>query len=203
MGFLFASYFVAAVAISLLVFVLWDITRLCEAAVDCLRVGPTNYPRAAIKLAMRQLHVHRRPAASWLDIQIVGQLTSLSSRWIIIPFLALLFVIVFRSVRIDNWSASPALYLTGGILGAVLVHSTYRLQRAAKSLRSVELARLNRYLLQTPPGRRHDCLRAVIAGVENYRVGAFADWTQNPVVGALLTAATALGVAVLNAAVSA
>jgi hypothetical protein len=191
------AYFIAALAIAILVFQIWDATRLCESAIRWLNCGKTEYPDRAHGDIPSDFNVDKKVAACWLDVHIAGSLTSKVSRALPLPFMAILAVLAARSVAIDDWRPNPALYLTCFILGATLVLATAQLQHAARRLRNNELERLSKFMAQAPEDRRGP-IGIVKAEIENYRRGAFASWTQNPIVGALLTAAGALAISILN-----
>jgi hypothetical protein len=112
-----------------------------------------------------------------------------AARLIYYPFVVLLVLVVAQNPLFDNWHWNSPLALMALFNAGVAVGCAVLLQRAAKGARSRALIVLDE-LLRDRVGPAEDSvqekLSRIRAEIEGTTTGAFAGFSQNPVVGAVL-----------------
>jgi hypothetical protein len=136
-----------------------------------------------------------------LDVQFIGRLTVPIMHLIYYPFIVLTLMIVARLNIFADWDWPPALLLIFVLNSAWAVYAAYLLRDAAEKARSKTLRRLREKLLQiqgTGQRVRVEKIEETIHEIQSNRKGAFASFTQNPVIGAVLLPASAALLALLG-----
>jgi hypothetical protein len=113
----------------------------------------------------------------------------IAARLIYYPFVVLLVLVVAQNPLFDNWHWNTPLALMALFSAGVAVVCAVLLQGAAKHARSRALTTLDE-LLHAPADRVDKATREqftrIRAEIEGTNTGAFAGFSQNPVVGAVL-----------------
>ena len=179
-----------------------DATTLCVRFLRHLRGPLCLWPQAAIRHFEQELaFVDDGLIAHWIDLQFVAARTTEINRLVYYPFILLSLILLSRSPAFDDWQMplSGKLLALLGALVAVLCAAALR--KAAESARANALAEIDKALLRAngrqecapgaaaegarcaPTPRQLELLRDYAA---NLRRGAFARWSQQPVLKALL-----------------
>jgi hypothetical protein len=131
-----------------------------------------------------------RAVGQWLSIRLIDAVTYVvATRLIYYPFVVLLVLVVAQNPLFDNWHWNTPLALMAVFNTVVAVVCALLLQSAAKGARSGALSTLDE-LLRARGGRADDAMREnlarIRAEIEGTTTGAFAGFSQNPVVRAVL-----------------
>jgi hypothetical protein len=131
-----------------------------------------------------------RAVGQWLSIRLIDAVTNMvASRLIYYPFVVLLVLVVAQNPLFDNWHWNTPLALMALFNAGVAVVCAVLLQRAARGARSRALSTLDD-LLRARVGPAEDNVREKLARIRSeikgITTGAFAGFSQNPVVGAVL-----------------
>jgi hypothetical protein len=129
-----------------------------------------------------------RAVGLWLSIRLIGAVTYVvAARMIYYPFWVLLVLVVAQNPLFDDWHWNTPLALMALFNAGVAVVCAVLLQSAAKGARSRALSALDDLLRA---GRADDAAREKLARIrteiKGTNTGAFAGFSQNPVVGAVL-----------------
>jgi hypothetical protein len=129
-----------------------------------------------------------RAVGQWLSIRLIDAVTDVvAGRLIYYPFVVLLVLVVAQNPLFGNWNVPQALMALFN--AGVAVVCAVLLQRAAKGARSRALSTLDE-LLRARVGPGEDTVRQKLVQIrgeiEGTTTGAFAGFSQNPVVGAVL-----------------
>ncbi|HEY7312917.1 MAG TPA: hypothetical protein VH643_26370 [Gemmataceae bacterium] len=131
----------------------------------------------------------KEAASQWLLIHLIDQVTNVVARLIYYPFVVLLVLIVAQNRLFDDWHWNVPWALMALFNAGAAVVCGVMLQRAAKRAKGKALEALDG-LLRERAGAGDDPLRdkfvQIRTDIEGTRTGAFASWSQNPVVGAIL-----------------
>jgi hypothetical protein len=131
-----------------------------------------------------------RAVGQWLSIRLIDAVTYVvATRLIYYPFVVLLVLVVAQNPLFDDWHWNTPLALMALFNAVVAVVCAVLLQSAAKGARSGALSALDE-LLRAAGGRADDAAREKLprirAEIEGTNTGAFAGFSQNPVVRAVL-----------------
>lgn len=207
------SLLFAVITVNLLVFFVWDATRLCDRLIRFLSRRESHWPPETLRKidrphkvvsADRELQSTSSALESWIDCQVIARRTESVGVILYYPFIVLLVMIVARHNAIDNWSWNVPLLIvvTGALLVTVIAAATLR--RSANIARERELERLRSVRANAiAKGDDGEALARVsedlITEVKELRQGAFGGVFQNPIIGALLVPASGVGVIELTA----
>ncbi len=186
-----------------LTFFVVDATRLCERFILALTRRRTRWPKEVLNRAVGRLGADPRDVAEYLDVEVIAARTEAVGRLIVYPFVVLFLVIVSRATLFDNWSWPLSLLLVLSMSSAYAVVCAVVLRRAAERARAETVERLRANLLHAvggaEPGAPARCaqIRLLIERVQELRQGAFAHWSHNPLVKAILLPFGGLGLLTL------
>lgn len=201
----------AHMSICMMIFFVLDATVFCIRFVHGLRVLGANWPHRTLKWFERKLDIPRGPHLdNWIDLQFVALRTRAVGGLIYYPFIVLSLMLLSRNPVFDDWympkggvflAVSCALIALSCAMGLRVMAERSRrhalaaidndLLRAAggNSSALAAAARIWRapYALESPPraptARQLELLRE---RVEDLRDGAFAPFSQQPLLKALL-----------------
>ncbi len=143
--------------------------------------APPTDPSAAAEM--------RQAADQWLFIRFIDDVTNVVARMIYYPFVVLLVLIVAQNRLFDDWHWNVPLALMAIFNAAAPVACAAILQLEAKRARGKSLDALDE-LLRARVGPPEDPVREKVARIrteiEDFQTGAFASFSQNPIVKAIL-----------------
>jgi len=140
---------------------------------------------------------------SWLDIEFFADLSEPVAKLIYYPFFALALIILSRSNVFDNWETPVGLYLIFAVCFILAAYAAIRLRLTAEKIRKVNLEVLNGLVIKAKGEDGSDGaeaqLKMLIDRVVGMRRGAFAPFSQQPLLKAVLMAlSSGAGVYVLE-----
>lgn len=184
--------FLLFLAANFLTFCVADATLLCARLVRELRWRSTNWPERSLHWFQSRLGA-LPPALTdhWIDLQFIAQRTRCVTGLVYYPFIVLSLVPISRSAVFDNWRMPLALPLMTILSLGVVLACVVALRQLAESSRThalvaVKEARLRaqaRDAKDEPPPQQLELLQRHI---EELREGAFAPFTQQPLLKALV-----------------
>jgi hypothetical protein len=180
---------VAVVATIVLNFFVVDATRLCRRFIENICEAPTIYPPQTPRKYCAGIEQQADDdLEEWIDMHLIARRSAEVSKLIYYPFIILFLLIIARARYWDDWTWSPLLILVFVLNGAWALSSAVVLQRSAKNGKAKALESIQRKLLQLPPTgaeARVKRFKKIIKDVSEMKSGAFAGFTNNPILGAL------------------
>jgi len=152
--------------------------------------GKSDWPLAMLR-THRHAKLHADNLRDFIDLQMVADWTRDIGRLTFFPFYVLALLILARMNRFDAWSWPPALIIIYLLVVVLVILSAARVRAAAENLRSKAVAEVQqRYsaLVETPAATR------LLKEINNLSRGAFAPFSEQPVMKALYWLLGALGV---------
>ncbi|MBA1245907.1 hypothetical protein [Pseudomonas japonica] len=206
------TWVVHAVAFQMLVFWVMDANLLLSRFIRQLSQGHFVWPKALrAQWATLPSGVMDAYVDDYLTVTLIAKRTSAVNRLIYAPTLVMLVLMASRSTVFDNWPAPLSSSLILALNAAILLGSALTLRRAAERAREVALARLDHYLLQgthpeniglpsdrsaaEEPGPEAICkqLNLLRQRIKDLRTGAFAPYSEEPFLRAVMVSLTGLG----------
>lgn len=179
-----------ALAAQILIFFVADATLLCVQFVRGLRLQSANWPAPTLKAFHARLGVPTQYLDDWIDLEFVARRTRCVAALIYYPFVVLSLLIAARSSFFDDWYSSPALHIVMGISFGIVLACAFALRRTAEASRRQALARVRDAILrakgESGSGPLVSQLDALRDRIERLRDGAFAPYSQQPLLKAVL-----------------
>jgi hypothetical protein len=200
---LVAYYGVLLVSVVLfvwLVFVVVDVCKHCQRMINQLSDAPSDWgPATRVRFA-HDLMMHSPAVDEWIDLQWIAQYTDAIGKIIYYPAIILVLFVFARYRGFDHFELNPALVIVLASTGLIALICAVMVRRAAERARSIAGARIvNRLIAAKAPGNSdtENQLEFVLQRVEALRDGAFAPYSQQPVVKAVLLPLGGIGGAAL------
>ena len=179
-----------ALAIQFLIFFVADATLLCVFFMRGLRLHQSNWPERTLNAFERRTGVPSAYLDDYIDLEFIARRTRSISRLIYFPFVVLSLMVLARSPFFDDWYTQPTLFVLTTISFAVVLLCAFALRRSAEASRNQALDRLRDAALRAKgaagDGKLSAQLEALGARVERLHEGAFASFTQQPLLKAAL-----------------
>ena len=126
----------------------------------------------------------------WIDLQFVARRTRYVAALIYYPFIVLSLMIVARSSFFDDWDTPKALYVVMTLSFGIVVACAFTLRRSAEASRRQALARVRDAILRAKGEAGNPTLASQLDTlrdrIEKLRAGAFAPYSQQPLLKAVL-----------------
>ena len=206
------TWVIHTVAFQMLVFWVMDANLLLSRFIRQLSQGHFVWPKALrAQWATLPSGVMDAYVDDYLTVTLIAKRTSAVNRLIYAPTLVMLVLMASRSTVFDNWPAPLSSSLILALNAAILLGSALTLRRAAERAREVALVRLDHYLLQgthpeniglpsdrsaaEEPGPEAICkqLNLLRQRIKDLRTGAFAPYSEEPFLRAVMVSLTGLG----------
>lgn len=184
---LFGSVF-SFVALNFYVF---DVTRLCQRFINIAETKPEWSQRSLERFPTGDGGEVKAPIKEWILVHLIAKRTGVVGKLIFYPFIVWFIMFISRINYFDNWQFPIGLAIVIS-LGAVYAWScAFVLRRSAERARADVVHRLTTHLAlvlsnKNPDQNRVKRIEFVLNEVKSIRDGAFAPFTQHPVVQALL-----------------
>jgi hypothetical protein len=190
--------FLGVISYGLLVIYVAYTTQLLTRLITLLTGKPTDWPSAAKEHVSRiQGDAGMDNVDEFLDIKFIAARSQAVASMIYYPFISLVFIIVSRSSYFDRWQVTWSGVLLFSIHALYAVGCVCLLRRAAEKARGEALNQLHQKLLiaeATAPNKSPiPQLKSIIEYVKNADKGAFASFTRQPVLTAMLLPAGTSG----------
>ncbi|HEY1433520.1 MAG TPA: hypothetical protein VGF39_18100, partial [Stellaceae bacterium] len=158
---------------------------LSRAFIKRLTAVSMVWPTDTVGSFQRRFVLDEADLADRIDMHFLGRRTRSITRIIYFPFIALAFLIVSRSPLFDDFVTPMAIIIIQATSVAIVIGSAVALRAAAERARAVASEHLSAQIIaagsETAPR-----LEKLLADVQDLKEGAFAPWTSQPVVGAVL-----------------
>jgi hypothetical protein len=155
-----------------------------------LRMHAANWPEATLAAFHARLGVPIQYLNDWIDLEFVARRTRCVSALIYYPFVVLSLMILARSSFFDDWYAPVALHVVTAVSIGVVLACAFALRRSAEASRRQTVTRLRDAIVHAKgePGGAPLAgqLEALRDRAERLREGAFAPYSQQPLLRALL-----------------
>ena len=208
----------AVFATLFLVFFVVDATVFCYQLVSELRkklpahddTGPevapgeraeTRWPKATLEKYAAKLGLDERYLDDWITMHFVARRTQAVARLVYYPFIVIALMVLSRSSLFDNWTTPFGLVIVVTFSVAIVMACAILLRLAAERLRRRAIWRLTntRMKLKAKGGddRVVEQIEVMITQIRAFDTGAFAPYSQQPIVRAVLLPLTSYGGAAL------
>lgn len=125
----------------------------------------------------------------WLNMEFMAQRTRSITQLIYFPFIAIAMLVFSRSPIFDNFSLSWTVIIAQGLALCAVIGSVVAYRSTAENARSVALKHLGERIIAAE-GSGNEAkaaqLRDLLAGIQVISKGAFAPWSSQPIVKAVL-----------------
>jgi hypothetical protein len=180
-------------AMTLLVFYVIDVIRLCRRWVNCIAAGNVTWPEETLaEIADQQgrsMEASKHYLEEWLGIELIGRRTRVIGNLIYFPFVVMFLLAIARHAYFDNWDFPTALVIVFTVNAILIIIAALILRRAAAMAKKEALARLekqrNRLSGETPrEAQQRGQIEWAIEAIRNNQTGAFLPFTRHPIFGA-------------------
>ena len=198
----------------LLTFFVVDATLLCKRFIGTLSERHTDWPdhtRAyygAILGGTKQTNPNQplkveEAYDDWIDVRLIAARTEVVGKLVYYPLFVLLLLLVARSTLFDRWDWPLSLIMIFAMCFVIVIACAIVLRREAERARNRALRKLERRVLVARGGGVQSAslasqLDLMYKNMQDMREGAFASFTQQPVVKALTLFLSASGLVVLE-----
>jgi len=197
----FGMLLLSIVTFNFLIFWVVDANLLLARLITVLSGTQTRWSREFHTKLAEKFGIADNPAADdWLDIRLIARRTAAVNKIIYAPVLVMMLLMAARSSLFDNWIMTPSLALTYTLGSAILLFAAWHLRSAAERARAVAVARIKALNLKLQgqtelPNQRVilDQLKLILDEIQQIREGAFARYTDQPIVHAVLIVVGSMG----------
>jgi hypothetical protein len=207
--------YAAVFAMLLLIFFVVDATLLCYQLVNALRnklpahddLGPevapaerceTRWPEPTLNKYAAKLGVDKCYLDDWITMHFVARRTRAVARLVYYPFIVIALMVLSRSSLFDNWTTPVGLVIVVTLSVAIVLTCAILLRVAAERLRRRAIWRLTNIKMKLKARAGEDAsaaaqIEVMIAQIAAFDTGAFAPYSQQPIVKAMLLPLTSYG----------
>lgn len=182
------------IAVAMLVVYTADVTRLCVQFVGNLAQEHTEWPRKSrwTEEFPHLKDIDHENAEDYLDVLIIADRTEVIARLVFYPFIAISLMLLARNSFFDKWEWSWFMVVFYGILvGYAFMCAAVLRWRAERSRRNA-IGRLRDRMAATMTLKdetrttRREQIEYLIEQIKSIRRGAYAVWSQRPLVQSLI-----------------
>jgi hypothetical protein len=176
-------------AMTLLVFYVIDVIRLCRRWVNCIAGGNIAWRDETLaEIAARggrSIEGSKHYLEEWLGIELIGRRTRVIGNLIYFPFVVMFLLAIARHGYFDNWDLPTALVIVFTANAILIVIAALLLRRAAAMAKREALRRLEKHRTRLT-GETHDeaekrrQVEWAIEAIRNNQTGAFLPFTRHP-----------------------
>jgi hypothetical protein len=194
----------------ILMFLVVDATRLCSRLVENLTAAPTKWTPGTYKLFQPLRQLPQAYLGDWIDIKFVAARTKTVVKLIYYPFIIIFLMIISRSHFFDAWDWPWGLRIVVTLNAAYAFFCAACLRVSAEKARAASLERLREKLAAVRAGKMENDekgtgavalqksdlengIKELINEIKGIEEGAFAPWSRQPLVGALIMPFTGAG----------
>jgi hypothetical protein len=183
----YCIFIASVVTFNLLLFYVVDALIICNRFVKRLNIGldwpPASY--AKFKGALGQ----QTPLKEWMTVKFIASRTDAVGGLVYLPFILLFLIIVARNSVFGHWNLTPSVVALLSVSAAIVIVAGLRLRGTTEAARGAALASLTHQLI-VAKGVPNDPLvrqlELIINEVKELREGAFAPYTDQKFIRALL-----------------
>jgi hypothetical protein len=189
----------AVLMMNFLVFYVGDATLFCVRLIRELRARRASWPQCTI--AFFESRLGTMPPLlldQWIDLQFVALRPRSVAGRIYFPFIVLSLLLVSRSRTFDDWQMPTTLLLLALFSVGIVLASAVGLRWAAERSRAKAIEDVKEAILQArapshPPQYQPEQLELLQRRIEELNTGAFAPFSQQPLLKAVLLPFAAVG----------
>jgi hypothetical protein len=173
-----------------LIFLVADAALFSRMFIKRLTAIKTQWPRETVQKFTAQFNLVGGDLADWIDMHCIAMRTRCITPLIYLPFIALAVLVISRSPLFDNFTTPWTLVITQALSAAVVIGSFVSLRAAAEQARTVAHDDLTGKIIAAKAhansrGRAAQ-LERLLAEIDGLNDGAFAPWSSQPLVKAVL-----------------
>lgn len=179
----------SAVALVALNFFVSDTALLCRRFIERLTEKPAIWPATTIDEFKKARGMKSEDLGGWISLQLIARRTDTVGRFIYYPFVVLLVMVVARNSFFTHFDWPPALLAFFAFSTGLAAYSAWGLRQATEEARKREIERLGDRLVKAKAtGDENDAaaIEFTIQQMKDLDEGAFAPWSQQPVLHAIL-----------------
>ena len=178
----------AGVAALFLVLFVVDAIALCVCFVHGLRRQSANWPTRTLKAFAERTGMPASYLGEWIDLEFVARRTRCVGALVYYPFIVLSLLLLARSSFFDDWYTPPSTAVLATLSFAIVLGCAFALRRAAEASRRHALAQMQDAVLRAKAqgGVLVDQLETLSTRMRDLREGAFAPYSQQPLLKAVL-----------------
>ena len=179
----------STLALVFLMFSVVDTALLCRKFIENLSTKPTQWPEDLLHDQAKARNMAPGHLDEWLDIQLIAKRTKVVGNFIYYPFIVLFLMIAARSSYFDHFDWPLSLVLIFGINSAFAFYCAVALRQATEKARHNELQRLEEKLVKARGGGDEQAAATIQLTIDQIRAvdeGAFAPWSSQPFIRAIL-----------------
>ena len=201
-------------AMQFLLFSVVDATVFCHQMVSSLRhkiprrpvddpavatggESESRWPQRTLDHYAAKLQLDRKYLDDWIAMHFVARRTHTVARLVYYPFIVISLLVLSRSTVFDNWGMSTFLVVALSCSVLIVIGCAIALRAGAESLRRAAIWRLTnaKILLSKDDVGKHTAnqIDVMIGQIRAFNTGAFAPYSQQPLVRALLLPLTSFG----------
>lgn len=176
-----------------LTFLVVDATRLCGQLINAAAEREPKWEPESLNQFATNANICEEALGEWMLVRLIAKRTEVVGKLIFYPFTIWFLLFVSRMDFFDNWYTPVSLMIFISFTAACAWSCAFVLRRSSEHARTNVLDRLSKQLLRAmtnkPSYSDDDCLREikyVMDEVRAMRSGAFAPFTQHPLVQALV-----------------
>jgi hypothetical protein len=164
--------------------------------------GSSRWPQSTLDYYASQLNVEKSLLDDWITLQFAAKRTRVVSRLVYMPFVVIAIMVLSRSAIFDRWGTPVGLVLVNTASVIIVLVCGIMLRQTAEELRRRAIRRLSEKriaLIGHSEGgsRTASQVDLMIAQIRAIDVGAFAPYSHQPIVRALLLPLSSYGGAAL------
>jgi hypothetical protein len=180
-------FIVCLVTFNFLLFYVIDALIICARCVKRL-VSGLDWPARSFEKFQDQLG-RDTPLKEWMTLQLIARRTEAVGSLVYMPFVLVFLIIIARNSVFERWSFPPSILASLSLSVALIVFAAMRLRTTTESARSIALGSLTDQLIAAKgkgEDQRASQLELMMEEVRNLRRGAFAPYTEQKFIRALL-----------------
>jgi hypothetical protein len=164
--------------------------------------GETRWPKQTLEKYAAKLGIDERYLDDWITMHFVARRTQAVARLVYYPFIVIALMVLSRSALFDNWSTPIGLVIVVTSSVAIVMACAILLRLAAERLRRRAVWRLTNTKVKlkaqgAADSKVADQIDVLIGQIRAFDTGAFAPYSQQPIVKAVLLPLTSYGGAAL------
>jgi hypothetical protein len=168
------------------------VDALCYSRAFIKRLTRISTGWSSFTVAQYRLRYHLRNSddlADWIDLRFVAERTRSVTQLVYLPFIALAVLLFSRSPLLDNFPMPLALVLAQATILSAIIGAVLAYRSTAEHARQVACRHVaNRIIAAKGRGdsTTADQLNQLLTNIQELRDGAFAPWSSQPIVRAVL-----------------
>lgn len=178
-----------SIAILFLVFFVVDATVLSVLFVRGLRLHHANWPQRTLQQFNASTGLPVEHLDDWIDLQFIARRTRCVGTLVYYPFIVLSLMLLARSPFFDAWYTPPSVAVLAALSFAIVLTCAWALRHSAETSRRLALDHLHDAILRAKgaaSGPLVSQLETLRDRVDRLREGAFAPYSQQPLLKAVL-----------------